>query len=847
MKTPSFFATTLILLFPGLVFACQDSANSGETAFSDYFRTLAFRESPYAPHKGIHRISQAQSTTANHYRFDFDAQGRVQCITFALGEDPRPRNHTANYFWHTTSESHRIEGQSEQVRYFDEWGDSATVQGDVAMSEYTLDNQGRRVALHYFDNAGQPVESAWGIHRYVWQHLDDGSVIESRFSLANEPVHLRPGFEFGDIRLAYDAAGFTRLMQHVNSDGSLAGAVDGFVQDRFSYSPQGELVRYDVLDAEGEPASNHQGISSGLVSFTPFGYEHVANYQDAKGHPARNEYGWWRAVRAYDDFGNLTTNAFQNLEGQPTENPLTGYATAVIEWHEDGLRRRSMRYFDANHQPTVHASRGYHAVLYGYDPNGFPTYTRLVDVNGNPVEHATQGWTETRFTPNTQGGKPLETRYSLDELKRASLEQAMQLLHETSHVPGLAAAIAIDGEVTWHGEAGLADIENEMPIDADTVFRLASVSKAVTSVLVARELERGTISLESPANQLLPIESDASLEQLLAHTGGVEHYTATVTVDLDRDYVSSIEALPTVIPHIRSEPPGSRYLYSTFGYTLAGAMLESAANSTLPQMLATLAEQYGLGSLAAPTGGAPVDSQTDFYALSGTIPELAERRNFSYSFAGAGMVSNASDLARLMSLFAAGRIVGAEQLDRMFQPARLDDGGVVRERNYEVALGWRRQTGPTGQTWYHHAGVTDGARTIVAIDPARSVAVVILGNASWTSDMFGTAMALERLYFADTPSRVSERPASIEFEGASHELAFDACNEVSCSWYGPGSGPLVDWLSRSGRGAVIRLQTSGNNAWLATPYGLSWFNDGVAHIGARQLVLEPTPKSWSSP
>lgn len=173
----------------------------------------------------------------------------------------------------------------------------------------------------------------------------------------------------------------------------------------------------------------------------------------------------------------------------------------------------------------------------------------------------------------------------------------------------------------------------------------------------------------------------------------------------------------------------------------------------------------------------------------------------------------------------------------MLTPAKFNDGGIIRDRNYEVALGWRRQQGPEGATWFHHAGVTDGARAIVAIDPARGLAVAILSNASWTADMFGSAVALAKLFEHGPLAPEYPTAPAVDFEGISHPVKFDGCRGVSCAWRSSETGPLNAWLSNGGRGSNFVLGVSFGAAYIASPYGLSWFVGSEGQIGSRDVSL----------
>ncbi|MEM7048771.1 MAG: serine hydrolase domain-containing protein [Acidobacteriota bacterium] len=811
----------LFLSLTAAIFLCL--ANPVEaTTWVELYSTLTFRESPYSPHQGVHRLTAAQAETRNHYRFELDDQGRVRRIAFQLGDRPRAPNHTGNYFWYASSEEHEYRDRLELVTYRDHHGLPTAVHGEVAVSRYQLDEQGRRTALEYLDVDRRPIESRWGIARYEWQHGDDGSVTERRFDLAGEAVSLRPNFPFGAIRLAYDVRGFTRLMQQVDSQGVVIGTETGFAQDRFTLSAAGELLRYDVLDLRGRSiAANMQRIASGLQTFTRWGYESVATYLDAAGEPTYNDYGWWRSERHYDDFGNMTRSTFQDLAGRLKNNPELGFAEIRIGWHEDGLRRRQLSYFDEQGVAVNHLRRGYHAVQYEYDERHRLRQIRLADAAGHLTEHALQGWAVRRFQYTGSSPRPTEVSLSLEELRTEDLDQTLDQLRSSTAVPGLAAAVAVDGELLWSGATGLRNVDHATPVDGQTLFRLASVSKAVTSLVVARALHAGSLDLETRVSDLLPMAHKATLAQLLAHTGSVSHYHPSIRVDLDHTYASSRAALAIVEPHLLAAAPGREYLYSTFGYTLAAAMIEAATGRPFATLVRELAEAEGLESLQALGAEPGPSNSTHFYSLDGRSVRPARRRNFTYSHGGAGLGANATDLARLASRFAAGRVPTPEIRDRILTVQRLASGEPVRDRRYEIALGWRRQTGPTGETFFHHSGITDGARSVVLIHVPSATAVALLSNSSWGGDMFATA----RAFFAGTrgPLLAVEDlgPATLHHEGAESRLKSAGCLLSRCRWNPEKKDDLSRWLAESQRGGDYLVELGPTGGRIYSPCGVS--------------------------
>ena len=792
----------------------------------DYYATLSFRESPYAPHKGVHRLTRKQAQTRNHYRFAYDDQGRISRITFQLGDQLRPPNHTANYFWYASGETYAYEGNVLKVRYLDQYGEYTTVHGGIATSVYTLDDHGKRLNLTFLGPDNKAMENAWDIARYQWRHQHNGGVVENRFNLNAQPVSLRPGFAFSSVRLHYDVNGYIKLMQNVDDQGNVRATDTGFAQDSFTMSRHGELLRYDVLSTDDEPISaNMQGIASGVQTFTPFGYEAVSTYLDHQQQPVRNDYGWWRSERRYDAFGNLVFNQFQTLSAVPADNPNTGYATAIITWHEDGINRKSLRYFDENSQPVSHQQRGYHGVYYRYDDADRLQRIELRNHENELVDHAQQGWAVRLYQYPEGATTPKVQSLTKAEAGQDALSQLLHDVREITRVPGMAAAIAKEGKLLWHGESGFANIAQHRPIEATTLFRLASVSKAVTSMLVGQQLDQGSLSLKTRATDILPTNHTATLAQLLAHTGSVAHYQPWIRSGLDRTYPNSMAALKVVPPYLLKEQPGTQYRYSTFGYSMVGAMLEQATSQSFDALLQALHTPEFQPKLYTALS-APPNQLTTFYDITNDAPALASPRNFSYSSAGAGLISNAADLARLASHFAAQNITTETTLQALLTPAKLRDGSVVEAGRYAVGLGWREQQSPAGRTYHHHAGVTDGARSVVIIDPETSLSFVLLSNAAWSADMFSTGLAFLHVHEQRGPALQDH--ASLLFREKENPVAFHRDKETSV-WQADMTTPghaIHYWLSGSGRGAQMQIRKYLNKHVTLSPFGVS----PVGHI-----------------
>ena len=136
------------------------------------------------------------------------------------------------------------------------------------------------------------------------------------------------------------------------------------------------------------------------------------------------------------------------------------------------------------------------------------------------------------------------------------LERLIPDLMTQAVVPGVSIAIIKDAHVVWHRGFGVQDADSRTPVDDDTVFEAASVSKTVFAYAVLQLCDRGTLALDRPLTEYTPervIDSDPRLgqitaRQILSHTSGFQNFRT------------------------RAEPlriqftPGERFEYSGEGY-----------------------------------------------------------------------------------------------------------------------------------------------------------------------------------------------------------------------------------------------------------------------------------------
>lgn len=340
--------------------------------------------------------------------------------------------------------------------------------------------------------------------------------------------------------------------------------------------------------------------------------------------------------------------------------------------------------------------------------------------------------------------------------------------------PALTAAVARPGGLLWSGAYGIANVELGVPATTDHRFRLGSVCKPLTATLAARLVTRGTIDLDAPIATWLPDlpapHRRTTLRQLLTHRGGVRHY---IPRDLDlrepggpiylRVYPTSQSILDIFIHDPLVAEPGTKPVYSSFGYTLASLVMEKAANRPFVDMLKSeIGKGMGFSSLieddpwrVVPKRVSGYLNERDLATLYGQLPADARpaltdglanipQANPAYCWAGAGFLMSTPDAAR----FGAAMLDSSKAAISAAERALLFTPQTERTNNIPpLGLAWQIDHDPKGRVRWHHEGATPGGRFALIIYPEQGLAIALASNVmSAPNDVQTPATALADIF-----------------------------------------------------------------------------------------------------
>lgn len=282
--------------------------------------------------------------------------------------------------------------------------------------------------------------------------------------------------------------------------------------------------------------------------------------------------------------------------------------------------------------------------------------------------------------------------------------------------------VARDSEILLDRGYGLANREWNIPNDGDTKFRLGSLSKQFTAVAIMVLNERGLVDLDAPVKTYLPDAPAAwdavTVRHLLTHTAGLPNFTDFEDYEAAKPLPTTIDGL---IARFRDRPldfqPGEGWSYSNSGYILLTAVIEKASGKPYADFVAeTLFQPLGMSDSGYDSHAAILPRRASGYAPTAHGIVNADYVDMSIPQGAGALYSTTRDLLKWEQGLFGGRLLGPESLTLLTTPVRNQYafGLMVREAGGNTTIG--------------HSGGIEGFNTHMAWDPARRLAVIVLGN-----------------------------------------------------------------------------------------------------------------------
>lgn len=318
-------------------------------------------------------------------------------------------------------------------------------------------------------------------------------------------------------------------------------------------------------------------------------------------------------------------------------------------------------------------------------------------------------------------------------------------------IPGSSIGIAYDGKILWTKGYGQADLENEVPAKPETVYRTASIGKVLTATATMQLVEKGLIDLDAPIQNYCPAFPEKkwpiTTRHLLAHQSGIRHYGGP-NDEAENFNVVPYDSVEASLNQFKDDPlvhePGTKYTYSTFGFTTLGCVIEGASGETfLKYMENHVFKPAGMISTREDDPRSIIRGRASGYVKDDGVLKNSRYADMSSKMPAGGYVTTVPDMLNFVNALFSGKLLSAETIEQMFTRQSLKDGTLT---NY--GLGWGLS--PPDDLFYgeleaYHGGGTPTVSAFLYVLPNRKFfSIVLFSNLEDIPDRleFAARMAL---------------------------------------------------------------------------------------------------------
>lgn len=332
---------------------------------------------------------------------------------------------------------------------------------------------------------------------------------------------------------------------------------------------------------------------------------------------------------------------------------------------------------------------------------------------------------------------------------RQGVDDALSDFLKRTGAPGVSVYVTVDGEVLWDRSSGFADLEQNVPISKDTVVRIGSIAKTMTAVAAVRLARLEKFDLDLPVGEYIrdyvgPAR-EVTVRQLGSHVGGVRKYR-------DDEYPSYVhyQSARSAMELVQDSPletaPGTQFNYTDVGYTILSAVLATAADCSFESLMDELVwSPLGMSATGLDDVRRTVSGRGRYYELNdeGEIVN-SPFVNYSYSWAGGGVLSSTQDLADYASALFDDDFLLPSERNTLFSAAKTADGAktaygfgwyvdidaylLARKNRLSDQEYQALDDAYNNRTLIWHSGTAAGSGAILMIEPASNAVLSLAVN-----------------------------------------------------------------------------------------------------------------------
>ena len=295
---------------------------------------------------------------------------------------------------------------------------------------------------------------------------------------------------------------------------------------------------------------------------------------------------------------------------------------------------------------------------------------------------------------------------------------------------GCAALVAIKGQIVYKKAFGMANLELNVPMQPDMVFRIGSITKQFTAIAILQLMEQGKLSLQDDITKFIPDYPTQAykitVENLLTHTSGIKSYTSDPGV---MKFVKDDLKPEEVIDKFKNLPmefaPGTKWNYNNSGFFLLGYIIEKVSGMKYQDYIEqNLFKPAGMTNSLYGSDRKIIKNRAYPYQGDGDNSVNADYMSMLMPYSAGSLMSTVEDLYKWNRALISDKFVKRETLEKAWTEYKLSDG-----KSTHYGYGWFLSQVQGSQSIEHGGGI-NGYLTNGIFLPKEDVFVAVFSNST---------------------------------------------------------------------------------------------------------------------
>ena len=341
-------------------------------------------------------------------------------------------------------------------------------------------------------------------------------------------------------------------------------------------------------------------------------------------------------------------------------------------------------------------------------------------------------------TPKTESEIDLNCDDSSFAINNELETKANKLINEhlaSDNFLGVTAGLYVENCGTYVSGGGFMSKSDQKRTNSDMLGRIASITKPMTAIAIMQLYEKGILDLDKPIQTYVKefpkkAKGDITIRHLLKHTSGIPHYSSKWEALSFTHYPTLVNALDAFKDKELVFEPGTQYMYSSYGYTVLGAIIEKVTQMSYGEyMKKHIWDAAGMSNTSLEEKEQKYTNKSRLYIKIKSTYIKSPNTDLSIIYPAGGVQSTAKDLLKFGEAVLHNKLIKSTTLEMMINAT---DGMAPAIGDDPYGFGWAVYDDPKYGKIIQHGGAQPGTSSFFSIFLDRKIVAVVLSNSFGT-------------------------------------------------------------------------------------------------------------------